>query len=356
VAVRTAAILAASALLFIAGCGRTEKPPPSAASEAPAPIVAAAPQPSAPTDTRLDAPVPAPEPKVLLRVVWLPRGRAVYRFELEQHSTNAIANAPKSAQEDLSMGMTYAVSRHHDTNVVRLDLQLLAFDIEVKVDGRALMRFDSEPGSNAPPLASLCEPFTRIAGTQLGLILAPDGSVASLTGFDEWTRRVAGERAEVAEQMIAQQFNEGFFRQMVAFGQGLPTHLVGIGDPWSYQTELNAGALGKLTINSTLVLRRWEKHEDRKLAVVETAGTIKGAGQPETPLPGAIWFEQGAVAGVSWFDLEAGRLVESTVTQQMHLAGITANAVAGPQSASRFTSQMGQRVTVKLVESEEKAR
>jgi hypothetical protein len=310
--------------------------------------------PTAPVES--PATKPDPNPKVRLRIEWPAGGRSVYRFELEQHSTNTLAQAPKSTQEDLAMGITYAVTGQGPAadNLRELKLEFLAYDVEIKVGGQAVMSFDSAPIGKTNPVSSACAPFSRVAGTSVGLVLQPNGSVQRLVGFDAWMKQVASEGAEPAEQFLMQQFNEGFFRQLVDFGRGLSTNVVQVGDTWPYRTEVPAGALGTLTLDSKVVFEGWESHDDRKFAVVEAHGTIMGEGQPADPGPGSIWFEHGSVVSGSWIDPEMGVLVESTSAQQMRLGGQTANPARGKAGSGRFTSEISQRVTVKLVESEPK--
>ena len=368
---RPGVLFLASFILLAVSCRKPEQPAPSSQPDRPAPPkpVAMATTSSVPASavTGAVARVPAapaqapapnaePDPRVRLRIEWPQGARYVYRFELEQHSTNTLAQAPKSTQEDLAMGITYAVTGQELTadSLRELKLDFLAYDVEIKVGGQTVMNFDSAPGVKAAPFRSASEPFSRIAGTALGVVLQPDGSVQRLVGFDVWMKRVGGDGAEPAEQFLLQQFNEGFFRQLVDFGRGLSTNTVKVGETWPYHTEVPAGALGKLTLDSKVVFEGWETHDDRRLAVVEAHGTIQGEGQPENPGPGAIWFERGSVVSGSWIEPESASLVESTSAQQMRLGGRTANPVRGQGGGGAFTSEIAQRVTVKLVETEPK--
>lgn len=363
---RPGILFLAGVLLLAASCRKSEPPAPSASPEPPKPAstVVSAPSPAPASNApapevaaalaAVSAPKPEPPAKVRLRVQWSEGVRYVYRFELEQHSTNTLAQAPRSTHEDLAMGLTYAVAGQGMAadNLRELKLDFLAYDVEIKVGGQTVMSFDSAPPGPAAPVPSACEPFKRVAGTSVGLILQANGGVQRLVGFDAWIKRVAGDGAEPAEQFLLQQFNEGFFRQLVDFGRGLSTNEVQVGETWPYRAEMPAGALGKLSLDSKVTFAGWETHDDRKLAVVEAHGTIQGEGKPEEPGPGAFWFEHGTVVSGSWIDPDAGTLLESTSAQQMRLGGQTAKPVRGQGRGGLFTSEIAQRVTLKLVESD----
>jgi hypothetical protein len=128
----------------------------------------------------------------------------------------------------------------------------------------------------------------------------------------------------------------------------LPSEPVEVDNRWPYRVEMPAGSLGTIVAESTITLRSLEEHENRKLALLETEGTLRGV--PGATNPGSLSLEQGTVLGKLWFDPQLGGPVESVVEQFMRLKGEAPAAPELNRPASPFTSDVGQKVTVKLVE------
>jgi hypothetical protein len=298
-------------------------------------------------------PTPALSEKVRLQMKW-PLGRQyAYRMDMDQHSTNRFSGAVQSVQEDLSLGLTYHLSVLEATpdDGRELVLELVAYELEIKKGDRAVVSFDSTAKPTLPAVPEgLAETFRKVVGPKLHLRVDAEGKASGVVGLENWLKAVVGEGKSAAEQMLTQQFNEGFFQQMVDFGRTLPKEAVDVGDAWPNRTEVPAGALGKIAADSTLTLKRWEKSDQQKIAVIEAKGTLKGV-----PAPGGdgMALEEGTVSGMSWFDYAAGVLIESAVDQTLRLKGEMPASMDDPGGV--FTSDIAQRVTVKLVELTEKA-
>jgi hypothetical protein len=359
-----------SSFLLLAGASGCKKPEqPKPPPEPPDPprtelastqeLSAAAPIPAAesnaPPVSAAVLPLAQPPAGLLLRVKWPAGARYVYRMDLDQRSTNTLAHAPRPSEEALDMGLTYAVLVTQPAADLRceLEIEFLAYELEIKQGGKVVMSFDSLRAG--PALAqgfAFTEPFSRIIGTKVRLLLQPDGSVREVLGLSDWVKSVARDAVEPAEQMLVQQFNEGFFRQIVEFGRGLPPDPVSAGASWPYHAEVPGGALGQMNLDSTITFRAIEEHDERKLAVLDSTGLIQSARAPAGQEAGAIWIERGSIKGTSWFDPGLGALVESLAEQQMRLSGRTASPAGKQLEGLPFTSDIGQRVTVKLVASE----
>jgi hypothetical protein len=282
----------------------------------------------------------------VLKVTWPVGNRYVYRMELEQHSTNRMSDFPRTRDEDINLGVTYSVSV---LNEHELDVQFLAYDLTMKIGGLVAITFDSAAPTPTGAIDPITAPFRKVAGSNLRLQIDPEGRTDRVVGLAEWVARVAGDAKGPAGDLLIQQFNEGFFRQIADFGRGLPTVPVQAGSSWPYRTELPAGGLGKIALDSTVTLTRWESHDQHRYAVLESKGSLKGVpGSTTNAVPGALSIASGTVAGQSWFDPDPGVLTESVVEQSMRLTG----EVSAPQGeAQKFTSDIGQKVTLKMVES-----
>jgi hypothetical protein len=177
-----------------------------------------------------------------------------------------------------------------------------------------------------------------------------DGKVDRVVGLEPWLAQIVGNEQGPAEEMIRQQFNDGFFRQMADFGRSFPPNPVEVGDNWPYRAEVPAGALGTIQASTAISFLRLEPHEQHALAVLQGKGTLKGVPPPGRNSPGDLKLDQGTTSSTTWFDPADGDVIESVVEQSMRLSGeLTGSGgpLAGPAT---FVSDIDQKVTVKLVE------
>jgi hypothetical protein len=212
------------------------------------------------------------------------------------------------------------------------------------------MSFDSAVPSKKEADPNQTSPFHKIPGSTLRLGLTAEGTVREVIGHSAWLATVVGKEPGPEGELISQQFSESFVQQLADFGRAFPPGLVAVGQSWPYRTEVRAGALGKIVADTTVSLARWEDHEQHRFAVLESKGTLKGVPDPDTPGDALLSLEEGSVSGRSWFDPELGALVESVVEQTMRLSGEAAAPPGVISSGATFITEIGQRVTVKLVQ------
>jgi hypothetical protein len=294
-----------------------------------------------------------PQP-VVIAVKWFEGSRYIYRIDIEQRSTNQLPNTPEPAAEEIVTGLSYALtasSLASDGSQV-LEVELLAFDTEIRIGTNVVVKFDSAhpegEGGKVPPIP---QPYRNVAGSKVRLRTAPGGKVDEVLGYDEWVRTVTGDPTGTARQMLVQQFNPGFFRQLADFGRGLPDRPVSPGDRWPHHIQIPAGELGTIRAESGVEFKEWLSRDHEKFAVIEARGTLSsrpGGGASGKP---SMWIERGTVEGRSWFDPELGAMMESCVEQSMRVRGETPVQEGESQpAAADFVSDIGQKVTVKLIE------
>jgi len=114
----------------------------------------------------------------------------------------------------------------------------------------------------------------------------------------------------------------------------------------------NAGRTPRKSSHYTKVnFKGWEEHEQHKSVVLGSRGTLKGTGGAQAGPMGKMSFEAGKLTGTSWFDPELGALIETVADQTMRLKGELPGAPGGDKGGGMgFTSDIGQKVTLKLVE------
>jgi hypothetical protein len=290
--------------------------------------------------------------RVALKVKWPLGAQFLYRFDLEQHSTNTIAGTPQAAPEDVNVGLTYALAVLHAiaSGGRELEIEFLAYDMAVKSGGQLVVGFDSSQSATNETEHPVPPPFRKLIGSKLHLLADTTGKVTAVVGLHEWLTNLVGDPPGPAGQMLLQQLNEGFLQQLADFARGLPTNAVAVGESWPYQAEVPAGALGNIAVASTIALKSWETRDHRRFALIEAKGTLNGIPPQDSDGQGHWTLDAGTTASRTWFDPELGAPVESIVEQTMRLKGQLAVPAGAEAQASDVITDIGQKVTVKLIE------
>ncbi len=288
---------------------------------------------------------------VLLKAKWPVGNRYVYRMDLDQHSTNQIPQMPKPMQQDVLMAMTYAITVLKETegDGRELEMEFLANEMEVKMGEQVVMSFDSKETAKDDAQNPFSAPYRKMIGSKLRMQMDAQGRLEKVIGLDEWVDNVSG--GGLAKQMIRQQFNEGYFRQIADFGMAFPTKPVRSGESWPFKMEVPAGPIGKIALDLKITFKGREDREQRKTVRLVSSGALKSssAGGEAGPM-GKMNIEKGKMAGTSWFDPELGALVESEGDQSMRIRGEVPNQEGGKGAPAGFTSDVAQKIKLKLVE------
>jgi hypothetical protein len=290
---------------------------------------------------------------VVLKVKWPIGNRYVYRLDLDQRSTNKIPQMPQPFRQDTRMSLTYALSVLKATpdGGRELELEFLANALESSMGGQPSMSFNSNDSTNQDGLNPLAGPLRRMVGSKLHLMVNADAKVANVAGLDEWRDNLFLEEAGPPGQMLAQQFNQGFFHLLTDSGRSLTAKPVSVGETWPYKVEIPTGAAGKISVDSKITMKGWENRAEHQCAILDSRGTLTGTPSDQVGPLGRMRIDHGNLTAKSWFDPELGALVDYNADQTMTIKA----QMPGQPPANRgpgFTSDIGQKITLKLVELE----
>jgi hypothetical protein len=290
---------------------------------------------------------------VLLKVKWPVGARYVYRMDLDQHSTNKFPQMPQGMKQDVTMAMTYALSvvKEIADGGRDLEIEFLANEMEVKMGAQVVMSFDSKEDSSHDAQNPLVAPYRKMIGSKLHLEVDANGKVEQIIGLQEWTDRMSAD-AGPAKGMIAQQFNEGYFRQIADFGLGFLNRPVQPGETWPFKMDMPLGPMGKLKVDSKLTFKGWEDREQHKCVVIKSTGSLQGspsAGAEAGPMGMKMSIKDGKMSATGWFDPELGAQIETVADQALQVKGEMPSPPGG-KGPTGFTSEIGQKVSLKLVE------
>lgn len=285
-----------------------------------------------------------------LRVQWPVGNRYVYQIVIDQTRTNQLPAAPQPGVEELKLTVSYALNVIEETSGGgrEVELEFLSTELQIMVAGESGIHFNTAVTNSADqPVPA---PFRKLIGSKALVRLGSDGLVDRILGYDVWLKGVVGEASGPASQLLAQQFNKEFFGQLADFGRGLPGRPVRVFDSWPHRTEMASPEFGKIVMESTITWTGWENREQRRLAVLSASGTLRGEADLAQSQAPAMSFTRGQVTGRSWLDPEARTMVESVVEEAMEIKGTMPGSASTNTAAGAFTSDVQQKVTVKLLQ------
>ena len=349
-------VLTALLLATTVACTKDNAPAPKSSTstlQTPPKSAGQPPQKSEASEARPEAPAVAKAGEMTLKVKWTPGKRLVYRMDLDQNITNNFPGMPKPMEQQVHMAMTYSLTptKQLPTGGVELELEYVANEMEMKMGEQVMMSYDSKEGGKADQNPFVA-PFRKMVGSKLHLEINANGLVEKVVDMDAWIEKMSEGLEGPAKGMIGQQFNEGYFRQVADFGHGLPQKSVSVGENWTSEMQVPAGPLGQLKVDQKHTLTGMETHENRKTAAITSSGTmssVAGGAKGGGPMQN-MKMESGQVTARTWFDPEMGVLVETVSDQIMKLTGEIPSGPKSDKAAPKFAVDVGQKVTMKLVE------
>lgn len=283
----------------------------------------------------------------VLAVQWTPGDRLLYRMDFEQKGTTKIPQLPAPMEQNVSMGLTYAINVTKETGDGghELEVEFVAQELDIAVAGQ-VTSFDSKDKSKNDPNNQTMAPFRKMIGTKLRYLMDAAGKVQKVLNLEEWRTQMEQGIPEQSRSMFEQIYHDGCVRQVADLGFGLPGKATAVGANWPVKVEIPAGAIGKIKLDLQSFLRGYDQHDGAKCAVMDSAGTMTSTGGDASGPMGNMKVEKGKVAGTSWLDVAKGRIVENVSHQSMRIVGPLPGGNGGT-----FTSDLNQKMTLKLVES-----
>ncbi len=223
------------------------------------------------------------------------------------------------------------------------DTTLIAYDSMNKV-----------VGTDGNPLAERLE---QIIGNRILFQLSPSNKVMNVRGIPEITAKINAGGSARGQGALKKLLTPQHLRHLIDVTM-LPSDPVRVDDTWPGQLAVNLGSLGgSVDADVTYTFRGWQQRGDRKCALVEFEGKMKGRGTNAAPARAgsgvSASLQDGNLNGRTWFDPELGLVVESTFDHSALTKGTIKWRRAGTNSTPQtYTSTLRQHSTVRLVELE----
>jgi hypothetical protein len=268
------------------------------------------------------------------------------------------ASLPVPIRQDVTLHMEYdlAAVGLREGGGQELELTLGDLDLAVQTGGRELVRFDTRTEAAGPETGTAAL-MRSLVGTRMKCLLNASNSVERVEGWRDPVRKATASAPAAGRGALAGVLSEGYFKQLADFARVLPQRSVRPGESWTNQQDVSLGPLGRVLLDMAYTFRGWETRDGQSCAAVEVAGTARSAPASEgAPSPfGRMSVEDGRIRGTYWFNPESGRMVETSLQQDLtmgiELTGLppTANANAGGGGQpARITSRFQQQTGIKF--------
>jgi len=292
----------------------------------------------------------APSGPVELKVKW-PAGRhMVQNFDLKENNEMTVPGTPAPMRQTMNMeqkyGMTVLPDRSDGKHEV--EFEFLSSHMMMKMGEKVMMDTDSSaklPNGQPNPAGDV---FKKLSGAKIRIVLDASNQVESVEGIDALQSRLGGGGANDPTGAL-----KSMFKQMMNFGRYMPTKAVAPGDTWPVQLEVEMGNMGTMVLDYTYTLKNWELRNDRYCAHIGVEGTIKTKPGDNPQMPGMnIAIDNGTSSGETWFDLDMGMYVETSLNQEMKMTITVPNRRGGgaPNAPKNMTitGDVNQVINIKL--------
>jgi hypothetical protein len=290
---------------------------------------------------------------VELKAHWPAGARYIQRTEIAQNADTLIPNMPPMKQ---SMTMAQDVGIHvlkeRDGGGREIEMSIDEMALSVFQGDREIVGFDSKGeavGADNP----VTDAFRAMIGGKMKFILDSSNRVERIEGWKELVEAMSSKLQGQGRAALGGMLKEDYFRQMAHFGDTLPGRRVSAGECWPSKTDVVMGPMGSVTIELTYTFKGWDRRDDKRMALLESSGTITGNGeQGAGPMGMSMTIDNGKMSGKSWFDPERGQVVESVYDQDMTMRMTVPSrpSPGGPSPGAdrSITNRITQRINVKL--------
>ncbi len=187
---------------------------------------------------------------------------------------------------------------------------------------------DQKDEDSNPMFAAMANAFKPLVGLKLTIKLGPKHQVKSVEGFDAFWEALA---KDPMSRSMTQQMRKSFGNEQLSgmmdqwFTKWLPAKPVAVGDTWTIADSMEIPMLGAIRLHSKSKLVGVEEHLGQRCAKIEVQADMKTSKEKPTTLPQGMGrmnmkIHDSSMKGTTWFAIDAGEMLESTVHQDMRMA------------------------------------
>jgi hypothetical protein len=299
---------------------------------------------------------PPPSGPVELKLKWPKGERVVQDMDMKQNMEMTIPGQPAPMKQDMTMGQQYGMTVLNEApdGGHEVEMEFLSARMSSTMAGKKLLDYDSAKSSAADKTNPVAGMFGKIVGSKIQFYLDASNEVQRIEGVDALVERLSSGGQAGGLAALKSMFTEGYFKQMMSANRFMPPKAVQPGDTWPVQLEFPMAPLGVLVMDFNFTFVSWEKHGQRNCARLEFQGTITTKPDPASkPSPMSMTIQDGNASGVSWFDPEIGKTIDTSMNQDMNMIiKVPMNPrgkSGGTPKMQSLTNQMHQAINIKLI-------
>lgn len=297
----------------------------------------------------------APSGPVELKLKWPVGERIEQDMDMKQTMEMTLPGQAGPMKQEMTMGQAYGLTVLQATpdGGHEVEMDFLSARMGASMGGKKTLDYDSAKKVTTDKPNPVADVFGKIVGSKIRLFLDASNAVERVEGMDDMMSRVAAGGNSAVTASLKSMYSEGYFKEMMSANRFMPPDAVQPGDTWPVQLEYPIAAMGTIVLDYTFTFQSWEMHGKRNCARLEFSGTIST--KPDAnPKPSAmsITILDGNSSGVSWFDPELGKTIDTKMNQDMKMVIQMPMPSRGKPGATlrmqSITNQMNQVITIKL--------
>jgi len=295
-----------------------------------------------------------PSGPVQLKVLWRPVGeRVVMNTTIKRNGEYIYPGLTNTVKEELDNGKNYGLTVLKNTpdDGHEIEQEFLGISSRIISDGKMVVDYDSSRKTNTVGTPAIFDLYNKVVGSKILYFLDASNEVERVQGIDELQQRFTTGPSSNTTPYARVQFSQDYLRQTLNVQNLLlPSRAVQPGDSWTFPMPIDAGRLGMLKVDYTVNFQNWERHGEHICAHLVFLANIKTMPDLKPDSSGStVSSFGGTVSGETWYDPEAGMLIETIENSEMKMAMNTPTGnPAAPTSTHDIIYQWHDVTTVKL--------
>ena len=245
----------------------------------------------------------------VLRWKFTPGQTLRYVMNQEQSQKIKAGTTPITMTMTMTMNMTQKIESVDARGVASVTQTIDRIQMKMTSPQGIGLDYDSASGKPPEGLAKLMAPmFDAMVKKPFTMKMDPQGKVSDMKlpqGFVESVNKISG-------NPMGGLFTEEGMQQMTGQGMAvLPEKPVSAGDTWTQQAGMAMPMLGRISVKNTYRYEGTEKRDGKELEKIANTLKMDISPQKDKPQPFEIKMTDQKMQGTTYFDNEAGRLVET---------------------------------------------
>ena len=296
-----------------------------------------------------------PTGPVKLKFKWPQGERIVQVLDMKQSSEMSIPGQPAPMKRETTMGQEFGLTvlQANPDCGHEVEMDFLSARMKTMQAGRTMLDYDSTRKSITDKPNPLDGIFGKIVGSKIRYYLDATNGIERIEGIDEMMSRLQAGATPADLAPLKSTFSESYFKQLMDANRYMPPKAVQPGDTWPVQIVSPVGTMSTFVSDYDFTLKSWEMHGKRNCARLEFNGTVKSL--PNTsvnPTGITITILDGSSSGVTWFDPEIGKIIDTTMNQDITMVIRVPMNPGGNRGGAgqmqNLTNQMTQVLNIKL--------